>query len=40
MAADYTHFIQTQQERSEVCVQRTYGHNGDLDFPQTLKDRL
>lgn len=39
MAADYTHFIQTQQERSKVCVRRASGHNGDLEFPQSLKDR-
>jgi len=40
MAADYTHFIHTQQKPSEVCVGRTCGHNGDREFSQTLKDRL
>jgi hypothetical protein len=35
MAADYTHFIHTQQERSEVCAKRTYSHNGGLDFPDS-----
>jgi aminoglycoside phosphotransferase family enzyme len=35
MAADYTHFIHTQQERSEVCVKRTCSHNDGLDFPDS-----
>src|SRR5471032_214858 len=40
MAADYTHFIHTQQEPAKVCVRRSCGHNGDLYFPPTLKDLL
>ena len=39
MAADYTHFIHPQQERSEVCVRLASGHNGRLEFPPSLKDR-
>ncbi len=34
MAADYTHFIDPQQARAEVCVRRASSHNGRLEFPR------
>lgn len=40
MAADYTHFIHSQQEPPEVCVSPVSGHNDALEFSPTLKDRL
>ena len=33
MAADYTHFIQTQQARSEVCVRRRAAIMATFEFP-------